>query len=109
MAETLFLENRVEHQKRNQTTTELPFGWVFGVQLGLRQTQALITTNRKTIIQQLDDGEVISSTNLYVRVPKTVVNNKKVKNKAPLLLFGFVFGVKLKYLGLRNAAESVDL
>ena len=37
--------------------------WVrFGVQLGRRQTQALITTNRKTIIQQLDDGEVIGST-----------------------------------------------
>ena len=39
--------NRVEHQKLNQTTAELSFGWVFGVQLGLRQTQALIKT--KTI------------------------------------------------------------
>ena len=29
----------VEHQKLNQTTAELSFGWVFGVQLGLRQTQ----------------------------------------------------------------------
>ena len=38
----LFLVNRVEHQKRTQTTAELPFGFVFGVQLGLRQTQALI-------------------------------------------------------------------
>ena len=37
-----FLVNRVEHQKRTQTTAELPFGFVFGVQLGLRQTQALI-------------------------------------------------------------------
>ena len=36
-----FLVNRVEHQKRTQTTAELPFGFVFGVQLGLRQTQAL--------------------------------------------------------------------
>ena len=26
--------NRVEHQKLNQTTAELPFGWVFRVQLG---------------------------------------------------------------------------
>ena len=34
-----FLVNRVEHQKLNQTTAELSFGWVFGVQLGLRQTQ----------------------------------------------------------------------
>ena len=41
------MSNRVEHQKLNQTTAELSFGWVFGVQLGLRQTQALIKT--KTI------------------------------------------------------------
>ena len=33
------ISNRVEHQKLNQTTAELSFGWVFGVQLGLRQTQ----------------------------------------------------------------------
>ena len=39
-----FLVNRVEHQKLNQTTAELSFGWVFGIQLGLRQTQALIKT-----------------------------------------------------------------
>ena len=37
-----FLVNRVEHQKRTQTTAELPFGFVFGVKLGLWQTQALI-------------------------------------------------------------------
>ena len=36
------MSNRVEHQKLNQTTAELPFGRVFRVQLGLRQTQALI-------------------------------------------------------------------
>ena len=34
--ETYFLVNRVENQKLNQTTAELPFGWVFGFQLGLR-------------------------------------------------------------------------
>ena len=39
--------NRVEHQKLNQEAAELPPGWVFGVQLGLRQTQSLIKT--KTI------------------------------------------------------------
>ena len=44
---TYFLVIRVEHQKLNQTTAELSFGWVFGVQLGLRQTQSLIKT--KTI------------------------------------------------------------
>ena len=37
--DTYFLVNRVEIQKLNQTTAELPFGWVFGFQLGLRQTQ----------------------------------------------------------------------
>ena len=38
------MSNRVEHQKLNQVAAELPPGWVFGVQLGLRQTQALINT-----------------------------------------------------------------
>ena len=33
---------RVEHQKLNLIAAELPPGWVFGAQLGLRQTQALI-------------------------------------------------------------------
>ena len=38
-----FLVNRVDHQKRTQTATKWwPFGFVFGVQLGLRHTQALI-------------------------------------------------------------------
>ena len=31
---TVFADGRVEHQKLNQTTTLLLFGWVFGVQLG---------------------------------------------------------------------------
>ena len=39
------MKNRVEHQKRNQPPIEKrPFGFVFGVQLHLRQTQALIKT-----------------------------------------------------------------
>ena len=38
-----YLVNRVEHQKRTQTATEWwPFGFAFGVQLGLQQTQAVI-------------------------------------------------------------------
>ena len=40
-------EGRVEHQKLNQVAAEVPPGSVFGVQLGLRQTQALNKT--KTI------------------------------------------------------------
>ena len=40
-----FLVNRVEHQKRTQTATKWwPFGFVFGVQLGLRHTKSLINT-----------------------------------------------------------------
>ena len=39
------MSNRVEHQKQNQPAIEKwPFGFVFGVQLGLRQTRALIKT-----------------------------------------------------------------
>ena len=46
-----FLVNRVEHQKRTQTATKWwPFGFVFGVQLGLRHTQALINIQRLIII-----------------------------------------------------------
>ena len=42
------MSNRVEHQKLNQVGAgRPPPGWVFGVQLGLRQTQALDKT--KTI------------------------------------------------------------
>ena len=32
------MSNRVEHEKLNQVTAEQPHGWVFAVQLGLRQT-----------------------------------------------------------------------
>ena len=47
---SFFYVNRVEHQKRNQPAIEKwPFGFVFGVQLGLRQTQALIKTSKKNL------------------------------------------------------------
>ena len=37
--------NRVEHQKRNQTTiARWPFGFIFAVLLDLHQTQALMKT-----------------------------------------------------------------
>ena len=36
------IDNRVEIQKLNQVAAELPPGWVFGVQLGVWQIQALI-------------------------------------------------------------------
>ena len=36
---TFFPVNRVEHQKLNQPAAEPPPGWVFDVQLGLRQTR----------------------------------------------------------------------
>ena len=52
------MSNRVEHQKQNQPAIEKwPFGFVFGVQLGLRQTRALITTykNKLSQVEQLWD------------------------------------------------------
>ena len=46
------MSNRVEHQKQNQPAIEKwPFGFVFGVQLGLRQTLALIKTDKKNLLQ----------------------------------------------------------
>ena len=48
--ETLFLVNRVERQKINRTRAELPINCVFGAQLSLRQTPALISTNSTSII-----------------------------------------------------------
>ena len=39
------MSNRVEDQNLNQVTAELPPGRLFGVQLDLRQTKALIKTN----------------------------------------------------------------
>ena len=50
LVETLFLVNRVEHQKINQTRAELPVNCVFGAQLSLWQTPALISTNCITIV-----------------------------------------------------------
>ena len=42
------MSNRVEHQKRNQPAIEKwPFGFVFGVQLGLRQPQTLIKRKKE--------------------------------------------------------------
>ena len=63
--------NRLKNQNLNQTTAGLPFGWVFGDEFG-RKTQALIsTTNRQTIILQLDDIEEIGSTNQCLFRQKT--------------------------------------
>ena len=46
------MSNRVEHQKQNQPAIEKwPFGFVFGVQLGLRQTLALIKTKKNTFLE----------------------------------------------------------
>ena len=49
-------EGRVEHQKQNQPAIEKwPFGFIFGVQLGLRQTRALVKTktNKFFNVEQL--------------------------------------------------------
>ena len=65
LAGALFLVNWVEH-RLNQRTAELLFGCGFCVQLGLLKIETLISTNRQTIIHQLDDFEVvIGITNQY--------------------------------------------
>jgi len=47
------MRNRVEHQKQNQQTIgKWPFGMVFGVQLGLRQTQAQIRTKKNKFLKE---------------------------------------------------------
>ena len=59
------LSNRVEHQTLNQVAAELPPGWVFGVQLGLQQTLALIKT--KTIsTRKVSPANFFSSCNLLL-------------------------------------------
>ena len=46
------MSNRVEHQKQNQPAIEnWPFDFVFGVQLSLRQTLALIKTKKNSFMQ----------------------------------------------------------
>ena len=46
------MSDRVEHQKQNLPPIEnWPFSFVFGVQLGLRQTRALIETKETTLLQ----------------------------------------------------------
>ena len=55
------MSNRVEHQKLNQVTAELPPGWVFGVQLGLRQTEALIKTTRVATVKLIIVKKLLSA------------------------------------------------
>ena len=64
-----------------------PFGWVSGVKLGLRQIQMLVSTNHQTIIQQLDDSEVIGSTNPCLCLPKAELNTK---NSIEFLVFNLI-------------------
>ena len=46
------MSNQVEPQKRNQPAIEKwPFGFIFGVQLGLRQPRALIETKMNKLLQ----------------------------------------------------------
>ena len=50
------MSNQVEPQKRNQPAIEKwPFGFIFGVQLGLRQPQALKNTKKNKF---LEEGQV---------------------------------------------------
>ena len=75
------MSTRVEHQKLNQVTAELQPGWVFGVQLGLRQTQILIKT--KTIRRRkVPPAILLLSSNLQL--------NSNITGGTFLLLIVFV-------------------
>ena len=73
-----FLVNRVEHEKLDQTTAELPFVRVFVVQLGLRQMQALFNTTSDFTISStlLNDGEQLVLISRYLFLPTAELNTK---------------------------------
>ena len=53
-------EGRVEHQKRTQTATTLwPFGFVFGVQLGLLERKNAVRTGSCRAGSQVEKTEKI--------------------------------------------------
>ena len=79
------MSNRVEQQKLDQVAPELPPGCIFGVQLGLRQAQALIKT--KTI----RSGKVPPAILLLSSV--LLVNSNIAGGTFPLLIVLVIIGV----------------
>ena len=87
----LFLLNRVEHHKLNQAATKCwPFGWVFGVQLGLRQLPVTLPI-KKIIVIKLTAALVGSTLFIVSRVEHQKLN-QRATDWWP---FGWVFGVQL--------------
>ena len=94
------MSNRVEHQKQNQPAIEKwPFGFVFGVQLGLRQTQALIKTkkNEKGRTSVLLRLCVLRALNQCRCLPKAELNTKTNPNGHHSVAVWVRFGVQLDY------------
>jgi len=81
---TLFsgLAEKLFSSESSLTLKTQPFGSVFGVQLGLRQTHALINTNWITLSSSLlVFGEVIVSTNECPCLPKVRVEYQKLSRR----------------------------
>ena len=131
------MSNRVEHQKRNKPAIEKwPFGFVFGVQLGLRQARALIKTKKNKLLQveQLWDKWGAFTAGPRVNAPHMSHNCSTFNNLFFLLLIsvcvsaegrvehqkrnqtvtsqwpvGFVFGVQLDYsYRLKSVPSDVE-
>ena len=80
------MSNRVKHQKLNKVVAELRLGWVFGVQLGFRQTQDLIK------IKKIRRGKVPPvilqlCRKLYYFVVKLQQSSNITGGTFPLLIF----------------------
>ena len=97
--------NRVEHQKLNQVAAELPPGWVFGVQLGLRQTHALI--KMKTIRRGKVPPAILLISSRLIQclcLPKAELNTKNsTRRQLCCLLVEFLVFNSISHV-IKNAA-----
>ena len=81
------MSNRVEHQKLNQVGAgRPPPGWVFGVQLGLRQTQALIKT-KNIRRRKVPPAILLLCRKHYYFVVKLLQSSNITSGTLPLLIF----------------------
>ena len=93
----MYAEGRVEHQKRTQTATTLwPFGFVFGVQLGLLEKKK---TRRGPVRAALVHIEKIKKQVIVMVSTFFLVNHVERQKRTQPRLLEFVFGVQL---GLRQ-------
>ena len=95
------MSNRVEHQKQNQPAIEKwPFGFVFGVQLGLRQPPAVIKNVKNTKKQKNTCSSlllILRALNQCRCLPKAELNTKTNPNGHHSVAVWVRFGVQLDY------------